>query len=578
MQRLGFGYIEAAFSLGKVVQDSTNIVLLRVVSVDRDKNTITYEKVEDIKGKHPVDVIKHNVAHAGFNPREWQNVMAWAQEGKLALMCHNGGASETCIDNYWYQAYARRGDANWWDMVHGEPFLLRSYAGKPEKMAAAVKEMLAGQEVVVPCMVDGDKNAIALRTARIQRMRASLKLQDYNAARDFAGWGGDEIRPVLDMAGFGQLSMLPRMEGASGWGVARGHLDGKDKTDLVLFSEDRVAVMANAGEGSFDELDLPGPKGLFGGARAAAVADYNGTGKGSVLLATPTGPRLLTNLGGGKLRDDSAAFPKRSYWSLTGAAWIALEGQRDRPAVLLADRYAGIRVLKNKSEGLKPPATPPAPAAGAPAAPPAAPVIGAAAFEDVSDAMGLGDKGIGAGVEVVELVTCDMDGDGRQDVLVNFADGRGIVLLQRDGRFVKGPEMTWGAESRVAVGDLDGDDKSDVIAAGPGGLRVFKNEAGKFRDVTRNTGLEGVSGTSVALLPNSGKTDVFIGCVMGSNRLFRNNGRGVFAEVTADTGLDRRIFNSRAVAALPAPKGRNMAGDLVLVNEGQASVVLLWKK
>jgi hypothetical protein len=337
MQRLGFGYIEAAFSLGKVVQDSTNIVLLRVVSVDREKNTITYEKVEDIKGKHPVDVIKHNIAHAGFNPREWQNVMAWAAPGKLAVFCHNGGASETCIDNYWYQTYARRGDPNWWDMVHGEPFLLRSYAGKPEKMAAAVKEMLAGQEVVVPCMVDGDKNAIALRIARIQRMRASLKLQDYNAARDFAGWGGDEIRPVLDMAGFGQISTLPRMEGASGWGVATGHLDSKDKMDLVLYSEDKVAVLANAGEGSFDEVDLPGEKGKFGGARAAAVADYNGTGKGSVLLATPTGPRLLTNLGGGKLRDDSGAFPKRGYWNLTGAAWVELEGQKDRPAVLLAD-------------------------------------------------------------------------------------------------------------------------------------------------------------------------------------------------------------------------------------------------
>src|ERR1035437_3937351 len=253
--RSALGYIEAAYSLGKVVLDSTNVVLMRVVSVDRDKNIIVYRKLEDVKGKHGADEIRQNIAHAGFNPREWQNVMAWAQEGKIAVFCHNGGASETCIDNYWFQCYARKGTesngvAVWWDMYHGEPFLLRSYAGKPEKMAASVKEMLGGAEVTVPCMVDGDKNAIALRTARVQRMRASLKLQDYNAPRDFAGWGGDEIRPVLDMAGFEQISALPRMEGESGFGVVTGHLEGADKTDLVLFSEGRVAVMANTGEGS----------------------------------------------------------------------------------------------------------------------------------------------------------------------------------------------------------------------------------------------------------------------------------------------------------------------------------------
>ena len=51
--------------------------------------------------------------------------------------------------------------------------------------------MLAGKEVVVPCMVDGDKNALQLRTAKIQRLKASLKIMDYDQKRDFAGWGGD---------------------------------------------------------------------------------------------------------------------------------------------------------------------------------------------------------------------------------------------------------------------------------------------------------------------------------------------------------------------------------------------------
>src|ERR1051325_8106920 len=78
LHRPAQAYIEAAYSLGKLVGDSTNIVLIKVESVDRQSNTIVCRKVEDVKGKHPVDVIKYNIAHSGFNAREWQNVMAWA--------------------------------------------------------------------------------------------------------------------------------------------------------------------------------------------------------------------------------------------------------------------------------------------------------------------------------------------------------------------------------------------------------------------------------------------------------------------------------------------------------------------
>src|SRR4051812_45504750 len=37
-------YIEAPFSLGKVIQDSTNVLVMRVENVDREKNLIVYSK------------------------------------------------------------------------------------------------------------------------------------------------------------------------------------------------------------------------------------------------------------------------------------------------------------------------------------------------------------------------------------------------------------------------------------------------------------------------------------------------------------------------------------------------------
>ena len=108
---------------------------MRVETVDKEKNLIIYRKVRDIKGKHPQDVIKHNIGRGGLRPNEWKPQMDWAEPGKTAVFFHNGGASETCIGTYWYQAYA---GGEWWNHSHGEPFLLRSFAGKPEKLAGIV--------------------------------------------------------------------------------------------------------------------------------------------------------------------------------------------------------------------------------------------------------------------------------------------------------------------------------------------------------------------------------------------------------------------------------------------------------
>src|SRR4051794_6881763 len=158
-QRPAYAYVEAPHSLGQVITLSTNILVLRVEAVDKQKNTIIYRKVCDLKGKHPTDVIRHNIGRGGFNPREWQYTMEWAEVGKTAIFFHNGGASETCLGNYWYQTYA---GGDWWNLSHGEPFLLRTFAGNPQKLASAVTDILSGREAVVPCMVDGNKEDLHL--------------------------------------------------------------------------------------------------------------------------------------------------------------------------------------------------------------------------------------------------------------------------------------------------------------------------------------------------------------------------------------------------------------------------------
>src|SRR5207249_1997009 len=157
-------------------------------------------------------------------------IMEWAEVGKTAVFFHNGGASETCIGTYWYQAYA---GGEWWNMSHGEPFLLRSFAGNPDKLIAAVTDMMAGKEVIVPCMVDGNKDDLHLRRARIQRLKASLKRDKYDAKRDFVGLGGEDFRRLSGMPGFTHISGLARVD-PDAQSISSLDIDGDGKPDLVL--------------------------------------------------------------------------------------------------------------------------------------------------------------------------------------------------------------------------------------------------------------------------------------------------------------------------------------------------------
>jgi hypothetical protein len=334
-----YAYIEAPYTLGKIVNDSSNILVLRVEKVDKEKNLIIYKKLRDLKGVHNGDTIKHNIGRGGFNEREWKYTMEGAEVGKTAVFFHNGSAGECYLGNYWYQM---GNGGEWWGLTHGEPFLLRSFSGNVDKLVAAVTDIVANKEVVVPCMVDGPKDDLHLRRARIQRLRASLKLQDYNPKRDFVGWGGEDFRRIAGMPGFTHYSPVSRVD-PEAQAIAVVDIDGDGKPDLCLVGGGRVALMQNAGE-SLNELSLPN---LTTGARAAVWADYNGDGKPDLLLATPYGPKLYTNLGGCNFRDDSHLLPREEGYNLTAAAWI--DQDRDgRPDILLGNGFHGLRLYRNK--------------------------------------------------------------------------------------------------------------------------------------------------------------------------------------------------------------------------------------
>src|SRR3954454_18746850 len=189
------------------------------------------------------------------------------------------------------------------------------------------------------------------------------------------------------MPAFAQYSGIARTDPEAG-GVVAADYDGDGRIDLVEFGAGKVALLKNAGS-SIDEAALP----YTGGARAAAWGDWNGDKKPDLLLATPGGPVLLTNMGDGSFRDDSKLLPKEAFYALTTAAWIDQDGD-GKQDILLANGYLGLRLYRNTG------VVPPAPAKDAK---PDAAAQGPLAFEDTSDKVGLGRNGIAAGAKGYQI-------------------------------------------------------------------------------------------------------------------------------------------------------------------------------
>jgi HEAT repeat protein len=190
-------YIDVTPTLGRLVKDSSNIVLLRVERVSREKRVILYRKVADLKGHSAGDPIRHQLT-GGFHPREPAAILDWAEPGRLAVTFHDGKVSQTCIGRYWYECTARA--APWWKMTCGQAQLCFAYSGSARKLSEHVRALLQGKEVVITAVrygADDDywsacRKMVAARSLPVGpefpqcRFKASLRMPGsiYAQARD----------------------------------------------------------------------------------------------------------------------------------------------------------------------------------------------------------------------------------------------------------------------------------------------------------------------------------------------------------------------------------------------------------
>jgi hypothetical protein len=201
-------------------------------------------------------------------------------------------------------------------------------------------------------------------------------------------------------------------------------------------------------------------------------------------------------------------------------------------------------------------------------------------FVDVSKQVGFGPDGIGSTVKGDALTICDVNGDGRPDIL--YGAGTGMLLLNTGKAFVEAKDC--GIRYKPGkVGPVFGDfDNSGALSLFvpqlDGRCKLFKNDGhGRFTDVTARTGLAQPMGMATCAawgdLDNDGHLDLVVGCLRGPNRYFRNRGDGTFEDATEAIGLERRIFNTQAIVLVDLNNDGVL--DLVFNNEGQNSVALL---
>jgi enediyne biosynthesis protein E4 len=168
------------------------------------------------------------------------------------------------------------------------------------------------------------------------------------------------------------------------------------------------------------------------------------------------------------------------------------------------------------------------------------------AFRDLTRTAGLGG-GAGAAAGTLRAATAslaagmaveDLDGDGRPDLVVPGADGCRLLRNRGDGRFSDAGAVPCARDARgIAAADLDGDGLADlVVASAAGPLEVWRGEGGFGFRRAPLPAVTGARAVVVVDVDGDGFLDIVATRDRGGVALLRGGPDG-FVDASAAAGL-----------------------------------------
>ena len=307
---------------------------------------------------------------------------------------------------------------------------------------------------------------------------------------------------------------------AGGRAVIAGDYDNDGARDVAILTEESVAVFRRERDGSFRDIGaaLPPVK----KAKAAAFVDVDHDGD----LDLVVGAQLLRNNGNGKFEDVTAASQLGDMGSALAIVPTDFDNRRDVD-LLVVRADAAPALFSNQRDGT---------------------------FRDVA-----ADVGLPRETTIASVATGDVNKDMAPDFFFARSDGPGIFAMSGPGgRFTPSAAPAETAGARAAqLFDYDNDGLLDLLALTPSGARLWRGVGTEWMDVTSRA-FPPLAAPKPAQGPDEGRLhvgdldsdgdhDVIVAGGPGGARVWRNDGGNRRKSVRVQ--LRARVSNRDAIGS-----------------------------